>query len=306
MTNGCYVGIDVGGTSVRVGAEECSGHRSEIASAFTPRSYGQLLLVIRRLAEQVATGPVLAASCGIPGTTDGVQARFVPALPFVEGAPMGTDLAAALGGPTTLSNDAQLALLGEVQEGAARHCQSAVLVSVGTGIGGAIMVEGRIWPGYHGSAGSWGWLPASCDPDEVHGPYEKVASGKALSAIAAALAPGSDGPDLIEAARRGEPGPQSAVRSYAEHLGRGIAAIASVIDPEVVLVGGGLSEAMDVLGPLVEDCCRKFASPDGRKVPVRATALGRHAGVIGALWAAARSGLSLPQQTNQPKRRHQP
>jgi predicted NBD/HSP70 family sugar kinase len=305
MTAGWYVGIDVGGTSVRVVAEDDAGRRSEIVSAAAPGSYGDLLGIVRRLAKQVSNGPVLAAACGLPGTTDGERACFVPALPFVEGMPVRADLAAALGGLTILSNDAQLALLGEVREGAARWCRSAVLVSVGTGVGGAIMVEGHIWPGHHGSAGSWGWLPANCEGDALHGPYEKVASGSALSTIAAALAPGMTGPDLVDAARRGEPGPLSALRTYAEHLGRGIAAIASVIDPEVVLVGGGLSEAMDVLGPLLEDCCKRFASPDGRQVPVRATALGRHAGVVGALWGA-RSGPSIPQPIPQPNRRNQP
>ena len=146
------------------------------------------------------------------------------------------------------------------------------------------------WSGHHGSAGSWGWLSAPGAGNLVHGPFERAASGSALSMAAAARVPGTAGPDLIEAARRGEPGALQAISAYAEQLGRGIAAITSVIDPEVVLVGGGLSEAMDVLGPAIEDCCRRFASPDGRLVPVRPAALGRYAGVVGALWAARRSG----------------
>lgn len=294
-TTGCYLGIDVGGTSVRVAAEEEAGQRGEVASAPAPGSYKDLLATITRLARDVARGHVLASTCGLPGTTDGARPRFVPALRFVEGKPMGPDLAEALEAPITLANDAQLALLGEVHEGAAKSCRSAVLVSVGTGIGGAIMVEGRIWAGQHGSAGSWGWLPASCEADSVHGPYEKVASGSALSTTAAALLPGGTGPDLVDAARRGDPAGLKRVYAYAQQLGRGIAAIASVIDPEVVLVGGGVSEAMDVLGPFIEECCNRFASPDGRLVTVRPAALGRHAGIVGAL-SAARWGLPVPQQ----------
>jgi predicted NBD/HSP70 family sugar kinase len=285
---GCYVGIDVGGTSVRVAAEDGPGRRSKVVSALTPSSYRELLTTIGRLAATVSEGRVLAAACGLPGTSDGARPRFVPALGFVEGMPMSADLAATLGVPALLANDGQLALLGEAREGAAKDCASAVLVTVGTGIGGAIMVDGRIWSGHHGSAGSWGWLSAPGSGDHVHGPFERAASGSALSVAAAAHAPGTAGPDLIEAARRREPGALRAVSAYAEQLGRGIAAIASVIDPEVVLVGGGLSEAMDVLGPAIEDCRRRFASPDGRLVPVRAAALGRHAGVVGALWAARR------------------
>jgi predicted NBD/HSP70 family sugar kinase len=90
----------------------------------------------------------------------------------------------------------------------------------------------------------------------------------------------------VDAARAGERAAISALSSYADQLASGIAAIASIIDPELVLIAGGLSAAMDLLGPMLDERIRAVASPDGRKVPVRAAALGPRAGVVGALVAA--------------------
>jgi predicted NBD/HSP70 family sugar kinase len=77
-----------------------------------------------------------------------------------------------------------------------------------------------------------------------------------------------------------------AVKDYIAQLAPGIAAVASILDPEAVLIGGGLSAAMDLLGPLLDERVKALASPAGRKVPLRAAALGPDAGVVGALWAA--------------------
>jgi predicted NBD/HSP70 family sugar kinase len=279
-----HVGIDVGGSSVRVLAES-DGRRSDVASAPVPGSYEDFLELVPALVAEVVDGAVSSVGCGLPGTSDGVHARFVPALPWVEGRAVRDDLAAVLGAPCLLALDGHLTLLAEATEGAARGCSAAILVAVGTGIGGAMMLGGRIWRGFRGSAGSWGWLPAEgAAVDPQHGQFELVASGSALSAE---LSPRSTH-EIVSAARRGDAVALAEIERYALRLGRGIAALASVTDPEVVLVGGGLSSAMDVLGPLLEQSVREHASPDGRQVPVRAAELGPHAGVVGALLLAQR------------------
>jgi predicted NBD/HSP70 family sugar kinase len=280
-----HVGIDVGGTSVRLVAET-GGTRSAVASAPVPGSYEEFLELVRALLAEAGGGPVAAAGCGLPGTSDGAYARFVPALPWIEGRAVRDDLAAALGADCQLAVDGHLTLLAEATEGAARGRSSAILVAVGTGIGGAIMLGGRIWRGVRGSAGSWGWLPAAGAADDPqHGQYELVASGTALAAQAS---PRST-QQIVDAARAGDGAALAEIERYAQRLGRGIAAIASVTDPEVAIVGGGLCGAMDVLGPLLERFVNQYASPDGRQVPVCAAELGAHAGVIGAL-ALARRG----------------
>lgn len=272
---------------MRVLAACNDGRREEAEAARVPNGYEELLGLVTSMVPAVAAGAVAQVACGLPGTSDGKTALFMPALPWLEGRALAPDLSVRLGASVVLGNDGQFTLLAEAVEGAAAGAASAVLVAVGTGIGGAIMSGGRIWRGHHGSAGSWGWLPASgARSASGHGPFETMASGAALSAVAAALHAGWDGLELLGAARRGEPEALSAVRSYAAHLGSGIAAIASVVDPELVVIGGGVSAAMDVLGPMLARQMADLASPDGQKIPVRAAVLGPRAGVVGAMLAA--------------------
>lgn len=287
---GRRIGVDIGGTWLRVLAEDAPG-RSEVLAERTPGCYDELVDAIAALVRRCAAGPVDAACCGLPGSFREDRADFVPALPWLTGRPLGRDLSDRLECPVALGFDGHLTLLAEAREGAAASHTSAVLVAVGTGIGGAFMVGGRIWRGHRGTAGSWGWLPShrgTDDPD--HGGFEQVASGRALDVIAGSLDPGWDGQALVDAARREEPRATAALDDYAAQLGRGIAAIASVIDPELVILGGGMSAAMDVLAPRLAPHLVKLASPNGRTVPVVPAALGPHAGVIGAVHAALPEG----------------
>ncbi|MEV4161526.1 ROK family protein [Nonomuraea dietziae] len=271
-----HVGFDVGGTLLRVLAAS-GGVRGPVARHEVPRSYEALLDLLTEL-----TGPGAdAVGIGLPGTSAGGTPVFVPALPWLEGRPLAADLEARLGAPVRLGLDGHLTLLAESVEGAAKGRRSAVLVAVGTGIGGALLVDGRLWRGAHGSAGSWGWLQGEPDPAPLaagypaHGGFERAASGSAL---------GRRGPELVAAAREGRVPPE--LEAYAVRLARGIAALGSTLDPEIVLVGGGMADAMDVLGPMLAVHIERFASPDGRRVPVVAAGLGSGAGVVGALLAA--------------------
>lgn len=278
-----YVGIDIGGTWVRLVATGPGGERLHTVPVPTPTSYGSLIATIAEMLPPQARGQVARATCGLPGSCDLERPLFVPALPWVEGKPLAEGLSAALQAPVRLGTDGHLTLLAEVGEGAAIGTRSAALVAVGTGIGGAFMVEGKIWRGHSGSAGSWGWLPADgLAPAAGHGPFERAASGSALSEMARGVQPSWRGPLLVEAARSGDAAAVAALSEYAQRLGAGVAAIASVINPEVVVIGGGLSAAMDVLGPLLGRQVEALASPDGRRVPLRPAALGPFGGAVGA------------------------
>jgi glucokinase/fructokinase len=276
-----FVGIDVGGTSVRVLAETPDG-RGEPVTAPVAGSYDAVLTQVTGLCAGFARPA--GVGVGLPGTSGESRPLFVPALPWLEGRPLRDDLEARLGAPVRLGLDGHLTLLAEAAEGAAKGVRSAVLLAVGTGIGGALLIDGRIWRGVHGSAGSWGWLPANVPDDSVrnsvhdsvHGPFEQAASGSSLR----------DGPALVAAARAGDERARAALDAYAARLARGVAAVASTIDPEIILIGGGLADAMDVLGPPLQRHVARFVSPDGRRVPVRPTALGSRAGVVGALLIA--------------------
>lgn len=320
-----HAGIDIGGSRVRLvtdywgaGPDGVGAGGRRVQYADIPGSYEELLKVTGELMVRAVTGDVAktgnepvppapaespsAVACGLPGTSDGSRTKFMPALPWLDDKPLAADLADMLGAPVTLANDGHLTLLAEARDGAAVGRDSAVLVAVGTGIGGAMMLGGKVWRGHHGSGGAWGWLPhtgAADDPAGRLGQFEQAASGRALDRAAAALSGDLDGGsvarqgrDLVLAARAGDPSAVAAVRSYAAELGRGVAAIASVIDPEIVLIGGGLSAVMDLLQPVIERTMAGAASPDGRTIPVRAAALGPAGGVIGA-WHAARGGTEI-------------
>lgn len=268
-----FVGIDVGGTSVRVLAETPDG-RGELVTAPVAGSYDAFLAQVAGLCAGIARPA--GVGIGLPGTSGEGRPVFVPALPWLEGRPLREDLEARLDAPVRLGLDGHLTLLAEAAEGAAKGVRSAVLLAVGTGIGGALLIDGRIWRGVHGSAGSWGWLPADVPHKPLHGPFEQAASGSSLH----------DGPALVAAARAGDERACAALDAYAARLARGVAAVASTIDPEIILIGGGLADAMDVLGPPLQRHVARFASPDGRRVPVRPAALGSRAGVVGALLIA--------------------
>lgn len=294
QATGWCVGIDVGGTWVRLLAAGADGERSEATPTRTPSTYGELVGTMAAMLPARAEGQVLSVTCGLPGSCEGGCPTFVPALPWAEGQPLAADLAKVLGAPARLGTDGHLTLLAEVREGAAAGARSAVLVAVGTGIGGAIMVDGEIWRGHHATAGSWGWLPApGFAGTSGHGAFERAASGDALGELASTLTPGRSGLELVDAARSGDVAAVRALSDYALRLAGGVAAIASVIDPEVVVIGGGLSAAMDVLGPLVSGFVETLASPAGRQVPVRAATLGPAAGAVGALMDAQQSAASL-------------
>jgi len=285
-----WLGFDVGGTTARAAAHDGS-RLSELVATRTPATYDAFLEALCSIARQALDGRTASAAvAGLPGTTGERSARWVPSAPFLDHAPLARDLERELGlERVALANDAQLALLGEAWCGAARGASDAVLVTVGTGVGGAFMSGGSIVRGAHGSAGSFGWLPSGPDeePDPGHGPLERRASGRTLDALGAALHEPRTGPELVELARRRNLQAAELVATIGRRLGSAIAAVASILDSEVVVVAGGLSEAFDLLEPAIAGEVARRASPDGRRVPVRAAALGQRSGVVGAVRAAS-------------------
>lgn len=283
---GCIVGVDVGGTRLRVRAEGVlTGRRSEAVEMPVPRSVDSLVEAIASMSQEVADGrPVTAIAVGLPGHVRGDYCVWIPNLRFLDGVALGTAVSDGIGAPCNLINDAQATLLAETHEGAARHHANVVLVAVGTGIGGAFLVNGELVLGANGCAGSFGWLPFSGVPrDADHGQWERTASGQALDEMAHAFG-GTKA--AITAARRGDGAAIDLLNRYGALLGEGIAGLASIIDPNIVILGGGLVSAFDLFGASLAAAVAEHASPTGRGIPVVPAALGKSAGVIGALWRA--------------------
>jgi glucokinase len=282
---GVAVGVDVGGTRLRVLAGRDDGARGPVREVPVPRSTDAVVDAIAALGTEAAgRAPITSVAVGLPGWTTPTVPRWIPNLRFLDGAPLAAAVGERLGAPCLLLNDAQATLLAELREGAARGMRSAVLVALGTGIGGAIVLEGRLVRGRQGCAGAFGWLPMDgARVDSEHGGWEQLASGAALDAAGHAWG-GAEG--LVTAARRGDADARAVVERFGSLLGRGTAALASMLDPDVIVVAGGLSDALDLLrGPTLR-AHAEHASPAGREVPVVRAALGPGAGVVGALHAA--------------------
>lgn len=280
------LGFDVGGTHVRLATGTRRDEPVAGSEASLPDSYEGLLKAIVTMAREAhPKANVVGVGVGLPGVVDERAARWVPNVPFVNDQPLVSDLAEVLNAPVFLGNDAQVALLGEARYGAARELRNAALFSIGTGVGGAILVGNRVLRGFNGAAGSFGWVNVDANGvrDTNHGQLELLASGRAIDAIARLDDRFADGPALVEAARCGEAFAVSQLTACGRLLGVAMATVASTLDPEVILVTGGVSDAFDLLEPGVRESMSRFASPTGRTVPVRVGALGSRAGAWGAV-----------------------
>jgi predicted NBD/HSP70 family sugar kinase len=282
----CVIGADVGGTRLRVRAQDStSGQRSDVLEIPVPRDTDALVAAITELAAQAADGRVIeSVAAGLPGHVRDQYCVWIPNLRYLDDVMLGELLSDSIGAPCHLINDAQATLLAETREGVAQEHPNAVLVAVGTGIGGAIQINHELVLGANGCAGSFGWLPFSGERRDVdHGQWERTASGQALDSLAQKFG-GTHA--LVSAARRGNPDAIGMLNNYGALLGEGIAGLASILDPNVVILAGGLVGAFDLFGAALTAAVAHHGSPTGRTVPVIPAALGSAAGVIGTLlWA---------------------
>ena len=293
------IGIDVGGTKILV----VSGSPDRDLRLPTPRGGARVVEAIAAAVDEL--GGADAVGVGVAGLVDrrGVL-RIGPNLPGVIGFPYRDALWERLEVPIAVDNDATTAMWAELQMGAARGATEAVLVTLGTGIGGGHVSGGVLQRGAHGFAGEPGHMVVDprgplC-PCGRRGCWERFASGSGLGRLARdAAAAGRAGrivelaggdPEAVRgehvttAAAEGDRGAIAVLREFGWWVALGIANLVNVLDPEVVVVGGGLAEAGELLiGPVRERFGELVLAPDHRP-PVRIVAaeLGERAGAIGA------------------------
>ena len=303
-----FIGVDVGGTKVLAAEVSGSGELLRTARRSTPGRRVSVRLVEDALTEavlDVADGrPVDGVGIAAAGFVDaeGERVRFAPHLPW-----RGEDVRARLAGrwhtEVALDNDANCAARAEHAYGAAHDARSAVIVTLGTGIGGALVLEGRVHRGRNGMAGEFGHMQVVPDGQVCecggHGCWEQYSSGNALVRYARArigveptvLAELCSGrPELLvgamvtAAAEDGDPVACEAFHTVGDWLGIGLANLVAAFDPEVVVVGGGVSAAGDrLLDPARTALTRSLVGVAHRTVPeVRRARLGPGAGVVGA------------------------
>jgi glucokinase len=301
------IGVDLGGTKMLLGV---LGRDSEVLWESRERSTGQseeelVELLVREVGEARQARPAAGAiGLGIPATIDHDRGLAVSAVNLpIENLPIRDIVAARTGLPVAVDNDANVAALAEHLYGAARGADDAVMLTIGTGIGGGLVLGGEIYRGATGAGAELGHVVIDMDGPPCQGNcpgrgcVEALASGTALgregreaaerepgSALGGMLAAGReiDGRAVTEAALGGDRTAVEVFELIGTRLGVALAGFANVFEPELIVIGGGVIAAGDLL---LEPARRELAAralPPMNRTPVVAAELGQDAGMIGA------------------------
>src|SRR3954447_22616119 len=300
-TAGYVLGVDIGRAWIRVAAADLSGaivaRRDE-----RNRARGQAALV--KAVGEVAHDVVAAAGLtwkqvahtvvGGPGVfdPDGDRLRHAPNLPGWSRSGVMSSLREALPPTVTLDNDANLAAVGERTYGSGRDARTFVYVSVGTGIGMGVVIDGELYRGAHGAAGEVGYLPLGAEDEPARGRdakrrgiLEEAASADAVVRTAKRLGMkgATSAKRVFSAARAGDELALAAVEAEANRLALVVGTIAAIVDPEFVLLGGGIGGNIDLLRPPLE---RRLAELTPLAPAIAEAARGQEGIVRGAVASA--------------------
>jgi fructokinase len=291
------LGVDIGGTKLEVAAIDADGRVRAKKRSQTPGNYEALSPAVRALiaALEAEAGPCATVGVGHPGSLSPATGFIRNAnSTWLNGRPLDCDLAAALGRPVRLANDADCFALSEAVDGAAAGAPVVFGVIIGTGTGGGVVVDGRLLSGAQQIAGEWGHIPlpwptaaelsvppcwcgkVGCLETWLSGPgfsaaFERI-SGRRLSAV-----------EIAAAAEAGDPAARAALGAYADRLARGLAVVLNVIDAHVVVLGGGVSN-IDGLAEAAEALLGRYVFSDHVATRVVRNRHGDSSGVRGAAW----------------------
>jgi glucokinase len=307
--SGLAIGVDAGGTKIAGVLVDCArdGKIVDRRVVETPATDAEeatrtIVAVAREL--MASRDGVRALGVGAAGMVnrDGVI-RYAPNVAWRE-FPLADRVGRAVGIPTLVDNDANAAAWGEFRFGAGRGSRDMLLVTMGTGIGGGIVIQGKLFRGAYGFAAEIGHIIVEpggplCGCGNL-GCWEQVASGRAIGRLGrraamdhpqtlmVELAGGDpdkvDGRVVTAAAKRGDPVATHVLAEVGRRLGEGIGGLVNVLDPDVVVVGGGAVEAGDlILTPARRSFVETVEAPRHRPdVPIVAAAMGNDAGAVGA------------------------
>ncbi|SDF90013.1 ROK family protein [Klenkia brasiliensis] len=291
MSAGYVVGVDLGGTKIHAGISGPDGDLlAETRVATHGDLAGRILEVEHALVREVGVplSAVEVTAVGGAGAAEDDGFDLHPNLDLPTGASFGPDLARHLGHPVVLENDVNVAALGELHHGVGTRHDSFVVVASGTGIGMGVVVDRRLVRGARGAAGEIGFLPLGTDPfDPAHhrrGPLEEAVAGDVLAARVPPRA--HDGrswttTEIFDAVAT-DPAAAHAVAEHAHWLALALVAVRAVLDPEVVVLTGGIGSRAELLPPLR----RTLDELGAADLAVRASTLGPQAPVLGAIHLA--------------------
>lgn len=294
---GRFIGVDVGGTKVSVATLDGTQLSDP---TLRPTELGSTEALLDQLEQVIrAEGDATAVGIGVPSVIDFETgtARYSVNIP-IKDVPLRHILSERLGLPVFVDNDATVAALAEAHDDDLRPvARSLILFTVGTGVGGGIVLGGRVYRGATGAAAELGHqlvgaellegAPEHADGFPQPGSLERLAAGRALDALGRDRG-FEDGPAVVRAAQAGNADALEAIHILGERLGTGIANAINTFDPDQVVIGGGVSAAGDLLLKPAAETARRFVLPGvGTRTEIRLARYGPRAGVRGAALLAA-------------------
>jgi glucokinase len=299
------IGVDLGGTNLRTALVSPAGvvlAKRKEASLASEGHHKVVARLLRNITEQRETAiqqglEVSAVGVGAPGVILSGEGVVVtsPNFPDWNNLPLRQELEKVLCLPVFIENDANAAALGEQWRGAAKDVASMIFLTLGTGVGGGIVYEGRIWEGAHGMAGEVGHMTLEPEGRKCgcgnRGCLEMYASSRGIvmsyidaAPPGAALGAGSiTSADIYRAAGEGEPLAVKVMQEMGRYLGIGIASLINILNPQMVVIGGGVKDAWQLfIEATREEIRRRAFSYPAERTEIVPSVLGDDAGMVGA------------------------
>ncbi|MGB7891923.1 MAG: ROK family protein [Microcoleus sp.] len=282
------IGIDLGGSAIKLGRFSENGlcHQSLTVPTPQPATPEAVLAAMTDAILQLnpAENAVSAIGIGTPGPADaaGRIARVAINLKDWHNVPLADWVEAKTGLPTMLANDANCAGLGEAWLGAGRHFKDLILITLGTGVGGAVILDGKLFVGHQGAAGELGLITINPDGPECksgnRGSLEQYVSVQAIRRETD-LEP----LQLANLAKYGDAKALEFWQNYGRYLGLGLASLIYILTPEAIIIGGGISAGAEFFLPQVREEIQQRVLPSSREdLQLLVAELGNQAGMVGA------------------------
>ncbi len=304
------IGIDVGGTNVKIALVSDKGKiiysnsiptRAEMGYEYTINSMKDAVRDLLKETKMKASD-IEGMGFGFPGQIDCQKGivRLAPNIPGWVNVPIAEIMEKEFGIPTRVDNDVRTATLGELNYGAGVGCENLVCITVGTGIGSGLVVNGKLVRGANNAAGEIGHIKLNMQGGPLcgcgdRGCLEAYASGPSIVAMAEEYIRGGKStkyrelanPDITPyivavAAKEGDPVARQIFRIMGEYIGMGLTSVVNLLNPEKIIIGGGVADAGDILLDPIRETIAKRAMTIQKEVEVVPAQLGNTAGVIGA------------------------
>ncbi|BAZ66420.1 sugar kinase [Fischerella sp. NIES-4106] len=287
MVGAEVIGIDLGGTAIKLGRFTVDGTCLKSLTVATPQPAtpeAVIVTMVDAIAQLDPLNQAIAIGVGTPGPADATRriAKLAINLPGWVDVPLAEALEAKIGKPTILDNDANCAGLGEAWLGSGRHFQNFILLTLGTGVGGAIFIDGKLFVGHYGAAGELGLI--TFNPDgHLCKSGNKGSLEQHVSITAIRRCTGKEPSELSVLAKAGDKDALIFWQEYGRYLGIGLTSLIYVLTPQAIVIGGGVSASANFFLPAAKAEIEKRVLPTSRlDLQILPAELGNAAGMLGA------------------------